>query len=388
MIKLLSRLLIANHLAYEDPQVRRKYGVLTGTVGICFNVLLFGLKYFAGVWSGSVAMIADAFNNLSDAGSSVITMIGFWFSGREPDEEHPFGHGRYEYIAGFLVSQAILLMGLELAKGSLDKILHPQPVETSGMISFILVFSILVKCYMAVYNHAIGKRICSAAMRATAKDSLSDMAATSVVLLSMIILRQTSYNIDGYCGLLVAVFILYTGVQTIRETMGTLLGTKPDAAFVARVQDIVLRHHLVMGMHDLVVHDYGAGRRMISLHLEVPGEIDVYALHNIIEHIESDLDQELGCKSVIHMDPIESDNEKVMELRTAVQEMVQDLDAGLSIHDFRVVQCQQGENMVFDLVVPQDFSMAGEEVVEQIIQQLRGKYPEYEAVIKLEQNYI
>ncbi len=388
MIKLLSRMLISNYKEYEDPQVRRRYGVLTGVVGICLNILLFGMKYFAGVWSGSVAMVADAFNNLSDAGSSIITMIGFQFSGREPDEEHPFGHGRYEYIAGFLVSQAILLMGLELAKGSFDKILHPQSVETGKVVYLILILSILIKAYMAVYNHSIGKRIRSAAMDATAMDSVSDMAATSVVLLSMIVLQQTSHNIDGYCGLLVAVFILYTGIQTIRETLGTLLGTKPDAAFVSRVQEIVLRHHLVMGMHDLVVHDYGAGRRMISLHLEVPGEINVYALHNIIEHIESDLDQELGCKSVIHMDPIESDNEKVMKLRSAVQELVQNLDSSLSIHDFRVVQCQQGENMIFDLVLPQSFSMTGEELSEEITQQIQSQYPEYEVVIKLEQNYI
>ena len=388
MIKLLSRMLISNYKEYEDPQVRRRYGVLTGVVGICLNILLFGMKYFAGVWSGSVAMVADAFNNLSDAGSSIITMIGFQFSGREPDEEHPFGHGRYEYIAGFLVSQAILLMGLELAKGSFDKILHPQSVETGKVVYLILILSILIKAYMAVYNHSIGKRIRSAAMDATAMDSVSDMAATSVVLLSMIVLQQTSHNIDGYCGLLVAVFILYTGIQTIRETLGTLLGTKPDAAFVSRVQEIVLRHHLVMGMHDLVVHDYGAGRRMISLHLEVPGEINVYALHNIIEHIESDLDQELGCKSVIHMDPIESDNEKVMKLRSAVQELVQNLDSSLSIHDFRVVQCQQGENMIFDLVLPQSFSMTGEELSEEITQRIQKQYPEYDVVIKLEQNYI
>lgn len=388
MIKLLTRWLISNYKEYEDPKVRRKYGVLTGIVGICLNVLLFGMKYFAGVWSGSVAMIADAFNNLSDAGSSIITMIGFWFSGREPDEEHPFGHGRYEYIAGFLVSQAILLMGFELAKGSFDKILHPQSVETGKMIYLILILSILIKAYMAVYNHTIGKRIRSAAMGATAMDSVSDMAATSVVLLSMIVLQQTSYNIDGYCGLLVAIFILYTGIQTIRETLGTLLGTKPDTDFVNQVQEIVLRHHLVMGMHDLVVHDYGAGRRMISLHLEVPGEMNVYALHNIIEHIESDLDQELECKSVIHMDPIESDNETVMELRTAVQELVQELDSSLSIHDFRVVQCKQGENMIFDLVLPQSFSMTGEELTEQITWQIHSRYPGYEVVIKLEQNYI
>lgn len=388
MIKLLSRWLIPGYKEYEDPQVRRRYGVLTGVVGICFNILLFGLKYLAGIWSGSVAMVADAFNNLSDAGSSIITMVGFWFSGRKPDEEHPFGHGRYEYIAGFLVSLAILLMGLELAQGSFEKILHPQSVEPGKMVYLTLLLSILVKFYMAVYNNAIGKKINSAAMHATAMDSISDMAATSVVLLSMLVLQHTSYNVDGYCGLLVAVFILYTGIQTIRETMGTLLGTKPDAAFVSQVQEIVLRHHLVMGMHDLVVHDYGAGRRMISLHLEVPGEMNVYDLHNIIEHIESDLDRELSCKSVIHMDPIESDNQKVMELREAVQNIVQELDASLSIHDFRVVQCQQGENMVFDLVLPQDFSMKGEDVVEQITGQLQERYPAYEVTIKLEENYI
>lgn len=388
MIKQLSRWLIPNYKEYENPQVRRQYGVLTGVVGICFNVLLFGLKYFAGAWSGSVAMIADAFNNLSDAGSSIITMIGFQFSGREPDEEHPFGHGRYEYIAGFLVSQAILLMGLELARGSLSKILHPQPVETSFLVYLILFLSILVKGYMAVYNHRIGKKIHSTAMHATAMDSVSDMVATSVVFLSMIVLQQTTYNVDGYCGLLVAIFILYTGIQTIRETLGILLGTKPDARFVEQVYEIVLRHHLVMGIHDLVVHDYGAGRRMISLHLEVPGEINVYALHDIIEHIESDLDQELDCKSVIHMDPIESDNETVMELREAVQKLVQSFDERLSIHDFRVVQCHEGENMVFDLVVPQDLSVRQDEIVEQMIQQIRERYPAYEVVVKPEQNYV
>lgn len=387
-MKQLSRWLIPNYKEYENPQVRRQYGVLTGVVGICFNILLFGLKYFAGAWSGSVAMIADAFNNLSDAGSSIITMIGFQFSGREPDEEHPFGHGRYEYIAGFLVSQAILLMGLELARGSLSKILHPQPVETSLLVYLILFLSILVKGYMAVYNHRIGKKIHSTAMHATAMDSVSDMVATSVVLLSMIVLQQTAYNVDGYCGLLVAIFILYTGIQTIRETLGILLGTKPDARFVEQVYEIVLRHHLVMGIHDLVVHDYGAGRRMISLHLEVPGEINVYALHDIIEHIESDLDQELDCKSVIHMDPIESDNETVMELREAVQKLVQSFDERLSIHDFRVVQCHEGENMVFDLVVPQDLSVRQDEIVEQMIQQIRERYPAYEVVVKPEQNYV
>ena len=219
-------------------------------------------------------------------------------------------------------------------------------------------------------------------------DSVSDMVATSVVLLSMIVLQQTSYNVDGYCGLLVAIFILYTGIQTIRETLGTLLGTKPDARFVEQVYEIVLRHHLVMGIHDLVVHDYGAGRRMISLHLEVPGEINVYALHDIIEHIESDLDQELDCKSVIHMDPIESDNETVMELREAVQQLVQSFDERLSIHDFRVVQCHQGENMVFDLVVPQELSVREEEIVEQLVQQIRKRYPAYEVVVKPEQNYV
>lgn len=388
MIEQLSRWLIPHYKEYENPQVRRKYGVLTGVVGICFNILLFGLKYFAGVWSGSVAMIADAFNNLSDAGSSIITMIGFQFSGREPDAEHPFGHGRYEYIAGFLVSQAILLMGLELARGSFAKILHPQPVETGNMVYVILLLSIAVKGYMAAYNHRIGKKIHSTAMHATAMDSVSDMVATSVVLLSMIVLQKTSYNVDGYCGLLVAIFILYTGIQTIRETLGTLLGMKPDARFVEQVYEIVLRHHLVMGIHDLVVHDYGAGRRMISLHLEVPGEINVYALHDIIEHIESDLDQELDCKSVIHMDPIESDNETVMELREAVQQLVQSFDERLSIHDFRVVQCHQGENMVFDLVVPQELSVREEEIVEQLIQQIRKRYPAYEVVVKPEQNYV
>ncbi len=388
MIKVLSKLLISDYKEYEDPQVRRSYGILTGIVGICLNVLLFGLKYFAGVFSGSVAIIADAFNNLSDAGSSVITMVGFHFSGKKPDEEHPFGHGRYEYISGFIVSLAILMMGFELARSSIGKIMRPQLVETSTPIFLILFVSILVKCYMAIYNHVIGNRIQSAAMRATAMDSLSDMAATSVVAVSMVVMQQTSRNVDGYCGLVVALFILYTGIQTIRETLGPLLGTKPDAAFVAKVHDIVLRHHLVYGVHDLMVHDYGAGRRMISLHLEVPGEVNVFALHSIIEHIESDLDQELDCKSVIHMDPIETDNEKVMELRQAVRQLVQDFDEQLSVHDVRVVQCAKGESLVFDLVLPHSFYLTDEQTSRQIRQRLRMQFPEYEIIIKLEQKYI
>lgn len=388
MIKMLSKLFIPGYEEYENPQVRRWYGVLTGIVGICFNVLLFGLKYFAGVISGSVAIIADAFNNLSDAGSSLITMIGFQFSGKKPDEEHPFGHGRYEYIAGFIVSLAIMMMGVELVRSSVGKIMHPQPVETSRLIFVILFISILVKCYMAIYNHSIGTRIKSAAMRATAMDSLSDMAATSVVVLSMVVMQQTSRNVDGYCGFLVALFILYTGVQTIRETLGPLLGTKPDTAFVTQVHDIVMRHHLVYGVHDLMVHDYGAGRRMISLHLEVPGEMNVFALHSIIEHIESDLDQELGCKSVIHMDPIETINETVVELRQAVQKFVQDFDAQLSIHDLRVIQCEKGKRMVFDLVLPHTFYLTEQQTEEQIRQRLTEHFPEYEIMIKLEQKYI
>ena len=296
MISFLSRLLIQNREQLQNPTVRRAYGMLCSITGIFLNVLLFAGKYFAGLISGSVAVQADAFNNLSDAGSSFITMVGFHFSGMKPDKDHPFGHGRIEYISGLAVSVLILLMGYELARSSLDKILHPSSVDSSVLVICILVASILVKGYMYLYNRRIGEKIDSSAMKATATDSLSDVITTCVVLLSTLVGRFTQLQLDGWCGALVAVFILRAGYNAAKDTLTPLLGTAPDPEYVQQIQQTVMAYPEVLGIHDLIVHDYGPGRRMISLHAEVPSNGDLLQLHDTIDRIERELNHQLGMR--------------------------------------------------------------------------------------------
>ena len=284
MIELLSHWLIRNRENTGDPAVRRAYGRLCGLVGIGLNLLLFGGKLFAGTVSGSVAVTADAFNNLSDAGSSVVTLLGFQLAGKKPDPQHPFGHGRIEYISGLVVSGLILLMGVELGKSSVEKILHPEAVDFSLLAVGILVASIAVKLYMYLYNRRIGRRISSAAMEATATDSLSDAIATTAVLAAMLVGRFTALMIDGWVGLVVACFILFSGYQAAKETLGPLLGQPPEQELVERIRQMVLSHPPICGIHDLVVHDYGPGRMMVSLHAEVPAHGDILELHDAVSY--------------------------------------------------------------------------------------------------------
>ena len=388
MITLLSKALIRHADQYDDPNVRRAYGVLCGGFGIFLNILLFGSKFFAGVLTGSVAITADAFNNLSDAGSSLITLAGFKFAGMKPDSEHPFGHGRSEYVAGMIVAILIILMGFELARSSFEKIWNPEPVETGMLAVVILLASILVKIYMAIYNYTISKKIQSTAMRATAIDSLSDSVATTVVLIAMVIMQITGINVDGYCGLVVALFILWAGYQAAKDTMSPLLGVKPDADFISQIEDIVHRHDMVVGIHDLIVHDYGPGRAMISLHVEVPGDQDIFKIHDMVDNVEMELEQKLHCNCVIHMDPIESNNEIVVVMRKKVSDIVQEIDSRLSIHDFRMVPGKTHTNLIYDVVLPQEFQMSDDEVAKMIREKVREKYPNYYSVIKVEKAYI
>lgn len=385
MISLLSRLFI------KDPQsteARKAYGTLCSIVGIVLNVLLFAGKYLAGVISGSVAVTADAFNNLSDAGSSFITLTGFILSEKKPDSDHPFGHGRSEYLCGFVIAIAILFMGFELLRSSVDKILHPTDIETGLLATVILVVSIAMKLYMSFYNYSIGKRIDSAAMKATATDSLSDAIATGIVLLSMIITRATGLHIDGICGVLVSLFIFYAGITAARDIINPLLGMAPEKDFVDQIDDIVLSHDDVAGIHDLVVHDYGPGRCMISLHAEVPGDHDIYELHNTIDHIERELRMKLGCEAVIHMDPIETDNEEVTRMKTLIATGVSQIDEKITIHDFRMVPGPTRTNLFFDVVVPYDTKLSQKDIhdqVETFISNLDGNYV---AQIQVEQSYV
>lgn len=388
MVTLLSRLLIKDYQEYTNPIVRRAYGVLMGAIGIGFNVILFIGKYLAGFVSGSVSVMADAFNNLSDAGSSFITMLGFHLAGKEPDPEHPFGHGRIEYVSGLAVSVLIIVMGVEVLKTSVQKILHPEPLEISLLTMLILFVSIAVKVYMSFYNRIYGKKLDSSAMKATATDSLSDCISTAVVLLSMVVYQFLHVNLDGWSGLVVAVFILLAGINSAKDTLSPLLGEAPDEEFVREVEQMVMDHPDVVGVHDMVVHNYGPGRVMISLHAEVPGNIDVYKLHDSIDLIELEIKQRFQCEAVIHMDPIATDNEQVMSLRKEIVELVRLYDEQLTIHDFRMVAGPTHTNLIFDVVVPQGYSKTDAEISAEIARRINEKWNNYFAVIKMEKRYI
>ena len=368
MIKLLSRIFIKHYKNYESPAVRSSYGVLCGGFGIFLNILLFIGKFLAGTLAKSVSITADAFNNLADAGSSIITLLGFRLARQKPDTKHPFGHGRIEYIAGLLVSAAIILMGFELAKSSISKIISPEPIEFSVLTAAILVCSILVKLYMVFYNKSIGKKIKSATLGATALDSCSDCIATSVVLVSSLIAHFFKINIDGYCGVLVAAFVIYSGIRALQETITPLLGQAPDREFIERIQKLIEEFPEITGIHDLIVHDYGPGRLMISLHAEMPvyEDSDIFAMHDIIDNAERLLSKELECLVTIHLDPTRSNDEKVAELKAKTVNVLHGISPELSLHDFRVVPGPTHTNLIFDVVIPFDLKLKEDEITEKL----------------------
>lgn len=361
--------LLAKFFIREDDdksKVRQRYGMLCGILGIVLNVLLFIGKFVAGKLSSSVAIMADAVNNLSDAGSSFVTLIGFKLAGQKPDTEHPYGHGRMEYISGLIVAAAILLMGYELVKESIGKILNPQETEFSGLVAMILLVSIAMKVYMFFYNYSVAKKIDSAAMSATAKDSLSDSVATGVVLLTMLVGHYTNLHIDGYCGLLVAMLIFYAGYTAAKDTLNPLLGQKASEEFEQEIEDIVMAHEEVCGIHDLFVHDYGPGRQIISLHAEVSADSDIMVIHDVIDNIENELRLKLGCDATIHMDPVVTNDIRVSETKETVIEIVKAMDERLTIHDFRMVEGPSHTNLIFDVVAPFNFRLNDEELVKEI----------------------
>lgn len=389
MVSYLSKKFIKDYKNVKNENVRRAYGMLCSIVGILLNIFLFAIKYFAGIISGSIAITADAFNNLSDAGSSVITLIGFKFAGMKPDLEHPFGHGRVEYISGFAVSVMIILMGAELLKSSIDKIFHPESIDTTVVSFIILIVSILVKLYMSLYNSKIGDKIESAGMKATATDSKSDCIATSVVLISMLIAKFTGVNIDAYAGLLVAGFILYAGYDAAKETLSPLLGQIPEKSLVDSIEKIVMSYDEIVGIHDLVVHDYGPGRLMISLHAEVPGNGDIFILHDAIDRAEIELNEKLNCEAVIHLDPIDTDNEEVMEMKSKITKLIKkEIDEIITIHDFRIVKGNTHTNVIFDAVIPPKYKMTDKEVETKIKDLVKNNFKNCFAVVKVEITYV
>ncbi len=385
MVTILVNLLIKEKDDVKNPKVRQQYGMLCGSVGIFLNFLLFLGKFAAGEASNSISITADAFNNLSDAGSSCVTLVGFKMAGAKPDVGHPFGHGRIEYIAGLIVSGAILLMAVELVRTSAGKIIAPQPVEFQAVTAAILLVSILVKLYMAYYNYRIGKKVGSAAMRATATDSLSDTCATAAVLAAGVIGKLTGLQIDGYCGVLVGIFIFYAGVSAAKETLDPLLGQAPEETLVHQIEEIVLSQEEICGFHDLLVHDYGPGRLMISLHAEVPAEGNMLKLHDAIDNTEAELRRKLNCDAVIHMDPVVTTDKRVLSLKKNMEEIIHGIDPVISMHDFRVVKGPTHTNLIFDIVVPYGYKISDDALAAQIQGRARERLGDsYFAVLQID----
>ena len=382
MILLLSKIFIKDRENTSSPQVRKAYGMLCGGMGIALNILLFAGKFLAGFLSNSIAITADAFNN-----SSLITLVGFQMAGQKPDPHHPFGHGRIEYLSGLFVSVAILIMAIELIQSSVDKILHPQPVVFNSLTIIILLVSIAVKIYMAYYNKNIGKKIDSAAMRATATDSLSDTLATTVVLAASLTAHFTGLKIDGYCGILVGLFIFYAGYSAAKDTISPLLGQPPEPNFVKNVETIVMSYEHVQGIHDMVVHDYGPGRVMISLHAEVPADGSLLILHDMIDNIEHRLHNELHCEAVIHMDPVITDDEQTNHLKKLLADLLHNNYPEIRFHDFRMVKGPTHTNIIFDIVVPFDYKERDDVITDFLQKEIHRIDSSYFAVIQVDKAY-
>lgn len=387
MISLLAKLFIKDSKNYSNPDVRSKYGILCGAVGIFLNILLFALKLFVGTISGSVAVTADAVNNISDAGSSVVTMIGFRLAGKKPDPNHPFGHGRIEYISGLIVAMFIFVMGFELLTGSISAILEPTSTELSLVGLVILVVSVLIKFYMFLYNRSTGKKIGSAAMSATAADSISDVAATSAVIASLVISHFTGWLIDGFVGLAVAFFILLSGYRAAKETIAPLLGLRPEKELVDTLEALVLSHEPITGVHDLILHDYGPGRRFLSLHAEVPMEEDILIVHDVIDNIEIEIFEKFGIETVIHTDPIDTRDERVNQIKAEVKNLLDGLGDGMKAHDFRLVPGKTHTNIVFDIAVPADEKIDIDALKLAVSAAVSALNPSYRCVIRIDRDY-
>lgn len=388
MINILTKLFVKNSDNVKDPDVRVSYGNMSGIIGIFLNLCLFMAKLIAGVISSSISVVADAFNNLSDAGSSVVTFLGFKLSNRPADKEHPFGHGRYEYVTGLGISVVILLVGFELMKSSLQKIFNPEvTTEITLFAVFILIASVLIKLWMFYFNKVLSKKINSSALRATSLDSLTDCIATSIVLIGLLISKYSGFVIDGYLGVAVAIFILIAGVNTFKESLSPLLGTPPDAEFVDEIKEVVLENEMIVGIHDLIVHDYGPGRCIISLHAEIPCNEDILKAHDTIDLVEKVLERKFNCLATIHMDPIAVDDEYTLSLKRKAMDVIAEINPEFSLHDFRVVHGETHTNLIFDLVIPYELKTTKNEIKSLVKEKIQAIDPKLIPVVHIEKSY-
>lgn len=387
MMKLLVKQCIKNHEQINNGKVREAYGNLTSIVGILANMVLFAGKFLVGTLAHSVSITADAVNNLSDAGSSIISLISFKLSSRPADEEHPFGHARYEYIASMVVAVLILFLGIELVRTSFDKILHPEEISFSLVSVGILIFSIIVKFWMYSYNKTYGRLIHSTVMEATAADSISDCMATTAVLASTCISPLIHFNLDGYMGVIVAIFILIAGAKIIKETLDVLLGSSPSAEEVQEIIDFIKGYDGVLGIHDLMIHDYGPQNRFGSVHVEVSADEDIFVSHDMIDNIEREIYGKLHIQMVIHMDPIDIHDEETNEMRAYVNEMIVKVHPELSIHDFRMVRGNTHTNLIFDCLVPYSVKLSNTQILKQIKEQVAALEKTYYVVVTFDRAY-
>lgn len=370
-------------------KTREQYGVICGAVGIFLNVCLFVAKYIFGTIAASVAMVADAFNNLSDAASSLVQLLGFKLSSKKPDPEHPFGHGRLEYISGLIISFLILHMGFDLITDSVKKIFNPEGDSNANLFSIIIMFAAIgVKFIMYLYNHIIGKKIDSVSMEATAKDSLSDMISTVVVIISLFLQSRVNFPVDGVAGAIVGLFILKTGFEAASDTIKPLLGSAPEKDFVDEIEKELMSHKPIVGMHDLVVHDYGPGRLMISLHAEVPGNINIFELHDVIDVAEVAISKKFNCHVIIHMDPIDVDNQRLHELKDSLKEICHNIDPDLKCHDVRMVPGVTHTNLIFDVVKPFSYKGSDEDLKLQLMSAIKAKAEDVNCVITVDVPFV
>lgn len=387
MIELLARLFIRDSRHTDDPRVRTAYGMLCSAVAITLNILLAAAKFVVGTLAGSVSITADAMNNLSDVGSGALTLVGFRLSGKKPDLEHPFGHGRIEYVMGLVIAGLILYAGIDALRGAAGKLLHPEAMEFTWTAVAVLALSILVKIYMSVFYRRIGRKIGSTAMEMSGADALNDTISTALTLVCLLVYKFTGLDLDAYAGIVVAVLLLKTGYEGGKETLGQLLGQRPSAELAEKVRQIVLSYPEVLAIHDLVIHDYGPGRCHVSLHAEVDGEGNIYELHEAIDHAMSELDHKLGCFSVIHMDPVDTKNERLAEMREETVQLLRSIDPVLSLHDFRMVPGKHRTNLVFDVLVPFGYKLSDEDVRKAVRAAVEERHPDCRCIIQIDKSY-
>lgn len=372
----------------NDNNLRARYAMLSSCTGIVVNIILSIIKLIVGIFSNSMSIISDALNNVTDTGSSIVTMIGFKMSQKEVDNEHPWGHGRMEYITAFIVDMLIVLVGIELFQNSIEKIIHPTMPEINNIVIILLIVAIFMKLWLFIFYSKIAKIIDSSAVKATAYDSISDCITTFVVLISSVINLIFKLNIDGYISILVSIFIMVTGCKALKEIIDLLLGTKPDENFIKEIKEFAEKYPMISGIHDIMVHDYGPGRKIVSFHAEVPADADICKAHDIIDELEQDMLEKFKCITTIHMDPIVVNDEKINNTKKIVEKIVKEYNEEYSIHDFRMTDGGKRVNLIFDLAIPRKDTTNHELIEKEITENIRAVNQNYRVVMRVEHLFV